>query len=614
MKHHFSIRLALLLVALLLTVSVLSACQSSGVTPPGDTTAADTTVQDTEGDVTTEEAPPANDLLYFVQNGVCNFKLVTPDGSSQAEKDAVSTIRKAIISLTGVKAIPLGTDWVRRGEEHDASTFEVLIGQTNYNETAEVLNDTSYGAYSIRAVGNKIVITAWDNEALAAAADRFVEIMTGVTADNNITLDGGLRDGKIIDFSLNQFPPVPNAKISHSDNSYGCEQLIYSGVTETHFTDYCASLEAKGYTLYSDFSKGMVRTATYYNDEYTLNVVFEGYYKELNVILENYSEKKLPPKEQAYVKVCDTLLAQVGVEYKYTSDDAPQNGMCYVWRLEDGTFIILDGGFNYTLGADNLYKVLQKLSPNGQKPVISAWLFSHFHGDHVGTFMKFASGYKTKFTLKSVIFHLPSEEAFKKVNSSWSAWNTIKPLVTYFNATIYIAHPGQTYHFANAKIDILYTMEMYSPAEFTYYNTSTVVFDVQFGEFNMMMLGDTSEYSNPYIRNNYGASLESEVVQVAHHGYDGGSWDLYERINPLYVLWPVGNNNYYSMQTNGKEDPSNRNAYFFSSGTRIKQIFQAGSTVAILYIEKDTGFTSYERYESIEKYVEGVKMPANLAR
>jgi hypothetical protein len=68
------------------------------------------------------------------------------------------------------------------------------------------------------------------------------------------------------------------------------------------------------------------------------------------------------------------------------------------------------------------------------------------------------------------------------------------------------------------------------------------------------------------------------------------------------------------MQTNGKEDPSNRNSYFFSSGTRIKQIFQAGSTVSILYIEKDAGFTSYERYESIEKYVEGVKMPANLAR
>ena len=612
MKNNNTLRLLLLLVSVLLSLTLLCSCQPSGTTPD-DTTAGitDTTAGSTEE--TTGESLN-EDLLSLVENGVCNFTLITPDSSSKTEKNVVSTIRKSIIALTGVEQVKLGTDWIRRGEEHDASAFEILIGQTNYNETAEVLNSTAYGAYSIRAVGNKIVITAWDNKSLMAAADRFVELMTGVLKENNIILAGNLNEAKVIDNTLNKFPTVPNAKISHSDNSYGCEQLIYSGVTETHFTDYCASLEAKGYTLYSDFSKGMVRTATYYNDEYTLNVVFEGYYKELNVILENYSEKKLPPKEQSYTKVCDTLLAQVGVEYKYSSDDAPQNGMCYVWRLEDGTFIILDGGFNYTLGADNLYKVLQKLSPNGQKPVVAAWLFSHFHSDHVGTFMKFASNYKTKFTLKSVIFHLPSEEAFKKINSSWSAWNTIKPLVNYFGATIYIAHPGQTYHFANAKIDILYTMEMYSPAEFTYYNTSTVVFDVQFGEFNMVMLGDTSEYSNPYIRNNYGTSLESEVVQVAHHGYDGGSWELYERINPLYVLWPVGNNNYYSMQTNGKEDPSNRNAYFFSSGTRIKQIFQAGSTVAILYIEKDTGFTSYERYESIEKYVEGVKMPANLAR
>ena len=611
--NNKKIRLLLLLVSLLLIVTVLCSCQPSGVSPE-DTTAGSETTAGATTDETTGESLDAG-LLSLVENGVCNFTLITPDSSTKTEKDVVTNIRKAIIALTGVEQIKLGTDWIRRGEEHDPSTFEILIGQTNYNETAEVRNATVYGAYSIKAVGNKIVITAWDNESLTAAADRFIELITGVLKDNSILLSANLFETKIIDFTLNKFPTVPNAKISHSDNSYGCEQLIYSGVTEQHFDDYLVALEQQGYTRYSDFSKGGVRTATYTNKEYTLNIVYEGYYKELNVILENYSEKKLPPKEQSYTKVCDTLLAQVGVEYKYSSsEDAPQNGMCYVWRLEDGTFIILDGGFNYTLGADNLFKVLQKLSPNGQKPVVSAWLFSHFHGDHVGTFMKFASGYKTKFTLKSVIFHLPSEEAFKKIDSSWSAWNNIKPLVDFFNATIYIAHPGQTYHFANAKIDILYTMEMYSPAEFTYYNTSTVVFDVQFGEFNMMMLGDTSEYSNPYIRNNYGDSLESEVVQVAHHGYDGGSWELYERINPIYVLWPVGDNNYYSMQNNGKEDPSNRNAYFFSANTRIKQIFQAGAAVSILYIEKDVGFTSYTRYQNIENYVNDIKMPNTLKK
>ena len=611
MKNNNTLRLLLLLVSVLLSLTLLCSCQPSGTTPD-DTTAG---ITDTTAGTTEETTGESLDtgLLSLVENGVCNFTLITPDSSSKTEKDVVSTIRKAIISLTGVEQVKLGTDWIRRGEEHDPSTLEILIGQTNYNETAEVQNSTAYGAYSIKAVGNKIVITAWDNQSLTAAGDRFVELISGLVKDNNIFLSGDLFEVMVIDDTLNKFPTVPNAKISHSDNSYGCEQLIYSGVTEQHFTDYLVALEQQGYTRYSDFSKGGVRTATYTNKKYTLNIVYEGYYKELNVILENYSEKKLPPKEQAYTKVCDTLLAQVGVEYKYT-DEAPQNGMCYVWRLEDGTFIILDGGFNYTLGADNLYKVLQELSPNGQKPVVSAWLFSHFHGDHVGTFTKFASSYKTKFTLKSVIFHLPSEEAFKKVDSSWSAWNNIKPLVNYFNATIHIAHPGQTYHFANAKIDILYTMEMYSPAEFTYYNTSTVVYDVQFGDFNMMMLGDTSEYSNPYIRNNYGDSLESEVVQVAHHGYDGGSWELYERINPIYVLWPVGNNNYYSMQTNGKEDPSNRNAYFFSPNTRIKQIFQAGASVAILYIEKDVGFTSYTRYQNIENFVNDIKMPDALKK
>ena len=478
-----------------------------------------------------------------------------------------------------------------------------------------VLADTPYGAYTIRAVGRKIVLSAWDNASLSEAGERLVEMMTAALDGKSIVLAGDIDEETVVNEALYRFPTVPNAQISHVYHAFMSDQLIYESLTEAHYNDYLASLPGRGYTCYADYSRGTVRSATYHNGEYTLNVIYEGYYEQLNVILEPYDKEKLPPKETSYEKVCETTFVQIGTEYKNLStDDAPQNGMCYIWRLEDGTFVILDGGFNYTVGAENLYAVLKELTPEGQKIVVSAWFISHFHGDHAGAFVKFANSYRTKFKLRSVVFNMPTEQEHLQVDHTWHYWGKIEPLMEYYGATMYVAHPGQVYHFANAKIDVLYTMEMNAPAEFTYYNTSSLVLDMQFGDFNMMMLGDASEYSNPCIRNNYGDSLESEVVQVAHHGYDGGSWELYALIDPIYVLWPVGGTSFSKMVQNGVIYAKDRNAYFFSDSTQIKQIFKAGKTVSIFTIEADVGFVSYTLYASVNDFVAGVVQSTELKK
>lgn len=617
MKQFSATRIYILILAVLLTVAVLCACSATG-TLPGETTADDlcTTEESvtSTGEAATETVDLSAEFLTVAEDGVCLFTIVTPDADN-GENAIAMTIRAAILDLAGVSQVEMKTDWRRDGEEHDPYAFEILIGQTDYAESSSVLRDTPYGAYTIRAVGRKIVLSAWDNASLTAAGKRLVALMTTALQGNSIVLAGDVYEETVVDEALYRFPTVPNAQISYIYNAFLNDQLIYEGLTEAHYHDYLASLENRGYTCYADYSRGTVRSATYHNGEYTLNVIYEGYYEQLNVILEPYVKEKLPPKAAAYEKVCDTAFVQIGTEYKNLStDDAPQNGMCYIWRLEDGTFVILDGGFNYAVGAENLYAVLKQLAPEGKKIVISAWFISHFHGDHAGAFVKFANSYRTKIILNAVVFNMPTEQEHLQVDHTWHYWGTIEPLMEYYGATMYIAHPGQVYHFANAKIDVLYTMEMYAPEKFTYYNTSSLVLDVQFGEFNMMMLCDASEYSNPYIRNNYGDSLKSEVVQVAHHGYEGGSFELYALIDPIYVLWPVGGTSFSKMVQNGVIYSKDRNAYFFAENTRILQIFQAGKTVSIFTIEEDVGFTTYTCYASVENFVAGVVKSTELKK
>ncbi|MBR0319699.1 MAG: hypothetical protein IIX10_01470, partial [Clostridia bacterium] len=37
----------------------------------------------------------------------------------------------------------------------------------------------------------------------------------------------------------------------------------------------------------------------------------------------------------------------------------------------------------------------------------------------------------------------------------------------------------------------------------------------------------------------YDTALKSDIVQVAHHGYDGASLEVYRQADPAMLLWPA---------------------------------------------------------------------------
>ena len=37
----------------------------------------------------------------------------------------------------------------------------------------------------------------------------------------------------------------------------------------------------------------------------------------------------------------------------------------------------------------------------------------------------------------------------------------------------------------------------------------------------------------------YGSELKSDILQVAHHGWNGGSVEIYNAVLPEIALWPV---------------------------------------------------------------------------
>ncbi len=155
----FRLSLAALVLALALT-----ACGND--TPaPAETT--------TESPAVTTEAPAEPVSLALVENGETLFSLVRSEESNDAMVKSVTNFHNRIHEKTGTR-VSIVTDWAKPGT--DPATFtapEVLIGQTNRPETAEVLASLPENSYTVRIVGNKLVIVGTDNNMTALALFAF---------------------------------------------------------------------------------------------------------------------------------------------------------------------------------------------------------------------------------------------------------------------------------------------------------------------------------------------------------------------------------------------------------------------------------------------------------
>jgi beta-lactamase superfamily II metal-dependent hydrolase len=103
------------------------------------------------------------------------------------------------------------------------------------------------------------------------------------------------------------------------------------------------------------------------------------------------------------------------------------------------------------------------------------------------------------------------------------------------------------FYIRNACVEILYTQEDLYPTKLYYFNDCTMVSRVTVAGQTITYLGDV-RYEGSYIMSErYGKELESEIVQISHHGFDGGTVELYTLLNPKTCLWPTSKENFTNM-------------------------------------------------------------------
>lgn len=573
------LRFILIPLALLL---ILTGCEST--TPPD--VPADTTLAAVETTPAADTEAPST-ALDIISGGVCNYVIIRGEDCTEAMTDAAISLRRYIGELTGITPA-ITTDYKKKDTEHDPDTLAILVGETNFPETAQVSAGMGYGEYRIRACGNKLVVAGQLDKAVSFAANDLCDLLKQAWNGSTLSLPADFAHDKVVSAYYNNIPIFTDGYLDGIyDAGNSTELFIFDDVEEQEYTNYLTALDDHGLELYADSALNGNLFSTYTHSEIVLNLMYLAHSDQLRMTVARPSASALPPREQdnKYTVTTSSSVTQLGCEFALAAGENiadKQIGMCYIFRLSDGSFIIEDGGFHSQTDAKRLFDTLVQLNGSNKNIVIAAWIFSHTHGDHIGTFRSFATTYAKQVTIESFIYNAPSLEQYIQADyANDSPANALKEAMSkYPSAKRYIAHPGQVYHIRNAKITMLFTYELLMPKAMNTFNSSSIVPRIEIEGQSFMMLGDLYTDGNQALAQIYGKHLKSDFIQVAHHGASGGVTEANKLIDPVIVLWPLGEYDYFGV---GKWNRAREtyNEYFFKS-TTVREIILAGSSCRTL--------------------------------
>ena len=324
------------------------------------------------------------------------------------------------------------------------------------------------------------------------------------------------------------------------------------------FLGVCKYFDDSSYELYGYNEMGNVLSATYVKGDAMMHVYWiGGEMNELCLVNSKTGAATLPPKTpEVMTGDSDTIVTQMRALERANTKI---NGMGYVVKLADGSFLIYDGGYEVRL--DELWDTLTTLNGGEEGIVIRAWLLTHPHGDHYPCFIAFSSVYASKVTLERLLISPASVEDYK---SDFNNGVIEKAVSKFTGAQILYVHTGMVLNFCDVKMEILCTAdEIYYDGASDDQNNSSIVSRVyKEGGKSVMFLGDAGDDISTRLIPMYGEYLKSDICQAAHHGVEDFTIEAYRLIRSEIWLYPCDTSLYNNPQRDAEVREEIKNAEY----------------------------------------------------
>lgn len=519
--------------------------------------------------------------------------------------------------------------------------YELLIGTLPDRAEAESFRLTLKGdEYGVLVQDGKIILTAHNDVMLAQALSQFTDLLAlGEHYENGKTTwsfpEGLCAVVRMETDWITDFPQPTGEGITlyntqyNNDNSF---QYYYTGagVNAAAYRAYCEKLLAAGYTLlaentiedsifktFVDRDAGVTLYVAYNDykheqkyatdDEY--NVDYEKCIRVISAPLDSVTlpDAGLLTPKPSYEKLTDSAITALPFEGKAV-------GMGYVILLEDGRFVVVDGGGVNENGRehDQLWDVLcaqfkrvYGKMPSVAQPVrIAAWINTHSHWDHYYAFQQMLKKHGTvgEVTMDYLIGNFPEISSIYAVSGSTLAMGTAQTISTmqgYVEGGFqYVkVHTGQKLYLANLTMEILMTYEDHNPRRICNSNDTCTVVRMSFANSDApktaepvtaVFLADAFRFQSRFLCAMYGEYLQSDIVQLAHHGNIGCEKPVYEAIAPTVVFFPNTYQSYYNYTaTNNSKWNYQVDRYVVSKLESVQYIYVADQVCLTLPLGKN---------------------------
>jgi predicted small secreted protein len=490
-KHTIALMLSLLM---LLSVFLVSCNKNKGM---GEESSSDTASE-------IKEATP----VLISDQGTAKFSIVYDSSLATDVLDSVRNLYSALKKRSGDNWTKIETANVKN---YDVNACEILIGDTGYPESKEVMDSLGYGEWTVRFCGNKLVVAGFSRNGLNSAITEVIkQIKNGASDDGTITIAGDLNISNTEISVLNNLPRFEEAYPQTASQGGDTGLAVISGMTVDTYGAYLTKLSNAGYNLYTSNIIGNNTFSTYENGEYMIHAGYYAYESAARVTIEK--KTSLVELESENVWTADpnvvSSLAQVGIA------EASETGMAYIYQLADGSFIVIDGGFMDD--AEVLYDYMREKAP-GDEIVIAAWLITHDDIDHREAFQTFVPAYRNDVKIERVIMNIPNGT---REYSDGGVTLTIANQIP--DCRVIKAHTGQKFYIRNAVVEIIFTIDGLFPEPLEIFNNSSMVFTVDVEGERALFAGDISDEVAKILNSMYGDALKSDIFQMPHHGIRNG--------------------------------------------------------------------------------------------
>lgn len=220
-------------------------------------------------------------------------------------------------------------------------------------------------------------------------------------------------------------------------------------------------------------------------------------------------------------------------------NSTPSQMMGMVIITNNGNVIAIDGG---TKGDKGEFKRI--IGENGDK--IDLWLLTHPHADHQGIFVEMNETHDKDIEVKKVCYS-PAADDYVTTDIPMHAADLgiIKKTMENPIYPVQILKKGDVFTVDNVRVEVLRVVNpSLNPCSI---NDLSVVYSISEMDkdktcFKLIILGDLYVPGGNELLELYKdtpETIKADAVQMAHHGQNGVSREVYEAINAKYAFWPT---------------------------------------------------------------------------